>query len=518
MKNILVIDDEESVRDIIPAIFPPEEYHVTAVDNAQTGIDMLSSNTFNVALIDIKMPGKDGIEALKQIKAINPDIEVLIMTGHATMEQAIQAVKHDASDFILKPFDAHEITIPVEKAFKNYELKATNKRLLKEIREERDRLLKMNEKLRELDQMKSSFVSTVSHELRTPLTIINSTVSNIIDGIVGDVPAYQVKWLNMIKQNAHRLGSLIEDILDMARLESGKVDMHRERIDIAGLVKKITANLTTLAEKSSVKLTAAVPEHIPHIDAHPGRIEQVITNLITNAIKFTPAEGTIAASIARKGNFVLISVQDTGIGIAPENLVSIFDRFRQVEKKQDPRAKGIGLGLAIAKEIIAQHNGRIWAESKPGHGSTFTFTLPFSLFASGEKIHVMAIDDDEEIRELYQISLERLGCDVEIMPSGEAALKRIKTSDVAYDVVFCDLNLPGKNGVEVLRDIKEIDAEIQTAIVTAYPDSRLLAEAMKYGPLMIVPKPIDGSTIYEVTRKLIAQKRVLSEAHEQGKQ
>ncbi|MFH1379422.1 MAG: response regulator [bacterium] len=517
MKNLLVIDDEESVTDLIPVIFSDTEYQVVTANSPQEGIDMLDNNTFNVALVDIKMPGKDGIEVLQQIKDKNPDIEVLIMTGHATMEQAILALKNDASDFILKPFDANEIVLPVEKAFKNYELKAKNKRLIKELSEERDRLVKMNKKLMELDQMKSSFVSTVSHELRTPLTIIHSTVNNIIDGIVGEVPPYQTKWLNMIKQNAQRLSALIEDTLNMARLESGRVDMNRERVDIAGLVKKTAENLSELAQKKNITITANIPENIPHVDANPGRIEQVLTNLITNAIKFTPEQGRIEVFVVRKGSYISVSVQDTGIGIAHENLVSIFDRFRQVQNKQDPRVKGIGLGLAIAKEIIAQHNGRIWAESGPGKGSRFIFTLPFSLFISGEKIRVMAIDDDEEIRELYKIALERIGCEVEVMDSGESAVKRIKTSEVAYDIVFCDLNLPGKNGVEVLRDIKEIDPEIQTTIVTAYPDSRLLSEALQYGPLMIVPKPIDGSKIYEVTRKLIAQKRITGDTDDHGK-
>lgn len=516
MKNILVIDDEESIRELIPSIFSGDEYKVVAVKDAQAGMDMLTDGIFQVALVDIKMPGIDGIEVLKQIKAIKPDVEVLIITGHATMEQAIQALKNDASDFILKPFDNEEIRLTVEKALRNHELKVENRRLIKELSEEKDRLLKMNEKLRELDQMKSSFVSTVSHELRTPLTIINSTVNNMLDGVVGEVPEYHIKWLSKIKNNTHRLNSLIEDILDISRLESGKVDMRRGKIDIVALVRKVNTDVLPLAQKNGITLSIHMPESLPKIDANLGRIEQVITNLITNALKFTPSQGSINVSVSRKGSFIFVEVKDSGVGIPKESLQIIFDRFRQVSTTHDAQTKGIGLGLAIAKEIIAQHSGRIWAESEPGKGSTFTFTLPLSLFASGEKVRVMAIDDDEEIREFYHISLERLGCEVEVIADGETAIKRIKNNSETYDVVFCDLNLPGKNGVDIIREIKIIDPEIQTAIVTAFPDSKLLAEAMKSGPIMIVPKPIDGSRIYEVTRQLLAQKRIMADEHSHG--
>ncbi|MBD3272039.1 MAG: response regulator, partial [Elusimicrobia bacterium] len=471
----------------------------------------LKNGIFQVALVDIKMPGTSGIEVLKQIKSTKPDMEVLIITGHASMEQAIQAVRNQASDFILKPFDNQELFDTVEKAFHNYELRADNKRLIKELREERDRLIKLNEKLREVDQMKSSFVSTVSHELRTPLTVINSTVNNLLDGVLGQIPEALIKWLEKIKNNTIRLNALIEDILDMARLESGKVDMHREKINLTSLVTKVVSNLQAISKEKNITITTQIPENLPSIDAHPGRIEQVITNLLTNALKFTPENGEIFVSVTRKGGYVQVAVRDTGIGISSENLLSIFDRFRQVENKQDPRAKGIGLGLAIAKEIIAQHNGRIWAESNPGKGSTFVFMLPLSLFASGDNARIMVIDDDEEILELFKVALERLGSIVETCNNGETAIQTIRTSQVTYDIVYSDLDLPGKNGVDIIREIKQIDPEIQTAIVTAFPDSKLLTEAMQYGPLMIVSKPIDGSKIYEVTRKLLAQKRLVVE-------
>ncbi|MFH1282966.1 MAG: response regulator [bacterium] len=509
MRNILLIDDEESVRELIPNIFPKEEYNIAAVKDGVTGIDMLKSNNFQVALVDIKMPGKNGIEVLKQLKADNPEIEVLIITGHGSMEETIQAMKHDASDFILKPFDNEELFLSVKKAFESYELRAENRRLIRELREEKDRLLKVNEKLRELDQMKSKFVSTVSHELRTPLTVIISTVNNILDGTVGDVPEYHLKWLNMIKSNGQRLNSLIEDILDVSRLESAKEDKNRIRLDIVDLIRKVVSNLSSLAQKNKIKISVNAFESLPMVEAHVGRIEQVVTNLITNSIKFTPPDGLITINIKRKANFISIEVEDTGIGIAKENLKSIFDRFYQVQNNQDGRLKGIGLGLAIAKEIIAQHNGRIWAESQTGKGSKFTFTLPISLFNSSEKVHIMAIEDEEEIRELYKLILEKLGFEVEVVSTGEEGIEMVKKGDKSYDIVFSDLNLPVKNGVEVLHKIKSIDPGIQTAIITAYPDSKLLSEALKYGPLMIVSKPIDERKIYEVVQKLIAQKNII---------
>ena len=210
---------------------------------------------------------------------------MLVVTGHGSMDQAIQALKHDAADFILKPFDNHELVLSVENAVKRYELKAENKRLIKELSSEKERLQKMNEKLMELDQMKSSFVSTVSHELRTPLTVISSTVDNILDGIVGDVPPGQLKWLNMIKNNTERLPTLVEDILDIGRLESGKVDKRRDKVDIVSLVKKTAGNLLPLVQQNNIKLTVSVSNTLPVIDANSSRIEQVATIKIAAGIE-----------------------------------------------------------------------------------------------------------------------------------------------------------------------------------------------------------------------------------------
>jgi len=238
------------------------------------------------------------------------------------------------------------------------------------------RLEEQNEQLQKLDAVKTEFFSNVSHELRTPMTSIKGYVDNMLDRIGGELTERQERYLKRIKANTDRLTRLINDLLDLSRIDRGRTDLLQleiSRIQVLGVVREAFDSLRPVARNAGIELGLEGDPVLSMADRD--RLVQVMNNLIGNAIKFTPNGGRVDVRIKSTGDgFVEVSVVDTGSGIPTRDLDRIFDRFYQV--KREDRKPGTGLGLPISKEIVELHGGRIWAESKVGSGSTFRFTLP----------------------------------------------------------------------------------------------------------------------------------------------
>ncbi len=229
---------------------------------------------------------------------------------------------------------------------------------------------------KELERMKSNFLSVVSHELKTPLHSIKGFVDIILMNKTGPVTDIQRDFLETVKQQTDHLQRMIDDLLEFSRLESGQVTLRLQPVDIPVVAEAVVDKLTPLADTSNVTLINQVPEELPTISADPWRLEQVVTNLVDNAIKFTPAQGNVIISAIDRGDYLEVGVQDSGIGIAPDQVDRIFDRFYQVDGGANRLYKGAGLGLTICRHIVEHHGGRIWAESEFDAGATFRFTVP----------------------------------------------------------------------------------------------------------------------------------------------
>ena len=266
----------------------------------------------------------------------------------------------------------------------------------------------MAERLKELDQMKKDFLSSVTHDLRSPLAAIESYVNEMLEGGVEEFAKTGVEDLTTIKNNTIRLSHFINDLLDMARIEAGKMEIEPQLLDLSSLVTEVVTIFMPKADKEKINLRIELPIDLPKVFADGDKIRQVLTNLISNGIKFTPPKGTItinAEQMMENPEFVLVKVSDTGVGIPPEDLNRIFDKFhrvgdvfeyvykndrlpedmdkaldkfRQVKEVREKvkRGKGTGFGLFIVKSIVELHGGKVWAESKLGEGATFIFTLP----------------------------------------------------------------------------------------------------------------------------------------------
>jgi two-component system, NtrC family, sensor histidine kinase KinB len=235
-------------------------------------------------------------------------------------------------------------------------------------------------KQRELDQLKSNFVASVSHELRTPLVAIEKSITLILSNAAGPISQNQEQFLSIAERNIKRLSLLINDLLDLSKLEAGKMELTRELCSIESMIDESFKSFDTWASTKSIRMEKNIHGPISDLYADPNRINQVFNNLIGNAIKFTPNNGSIVieASFDNENKEIKVIVQDTGSGIAQSDLKKVFDKFYQAVGKSHSEIIGTGIGLSIAKEIVELHGGRIWAESEQGHGAGFIFTLPLN--------------------------------------------------------------------------------------------------------------------------------------------
>jgi signal transduction histidine kinase len=224
----------------------------------------------------------------------------------------------------------------------------------------------------EIDEMKNEFISVASHEMRTPMTSIKGSLELLLGGYAGELPAEATELLGISLTAVDRLVRLINDLLDISKIESGKMEFHLDRLDVGDCVRKSMRSLRALAEAHKVSIVSEADAALPAVLADRDRLEQVITNLLSNALKYTPADSVVRVRARHLENVVRVSVMDQGPGIPPNQLERIFDRFYQLEGSK----KGSGLGLTICRALIEQHGGRIWVESELGKGSQFHFELP----------------------------------------------------------------------------------------------------------------------------------------------
>jgi len=247
-----------------------------------------------------------------------------------------------------------------------------------------ERLRKANEKLKEYNQLKDEFISTASHELRTPLSIIMGAIRLILDEIPGKIVEEQRDVLAMAMENMQRLSRIVDSLLSISRIESGKLDLQKTVVNICELIKGTVSDYKDLAQEKALSLDCEVPEHSVDICLDPDKTKEVLINLISNSVKFTPEGGWVKVICTKQDGKVLVSVQDSGVGIAKEDIPKLFDKFTQFGRKAGPGEKGTGLGLAIAKELVEMHGGKIEVESKVNKGTTFTVSLPLTTETKAE--------------------------------------------------------------------------------------------------------------------------------------
>jgi signal transduction histidine kinase len=356
---ILVIDDEEAMRDSCSLILSKDGYTAETAENGQIGLEKAREMKPALALIDLKMPGLSGFEVLERIKDIDPGIIPIVITGYATVESAVEAMKKGAYDFLPKPFTPDELRIIIRRAL-----------------ERRKLALEAETLRREKKLMEENFITMVSHQLRSPLVAIQQYFEVILAGMVGQVEEAQKEMILRARERLESLLRLINDWLDMARISRGQIVDKLKPLALEKLLEKQVEFMKPLAQESGVKLELRPMGRTALVLADEQSLEQVFSNLISNAIKYNKPGGSVIVTLREEDGTLVADVTDTGIGISREHLPLVFDQFYRVSRREDQKTKGTGLGLAIAKKIVEAHNGIIQVESEPERGSTFSVRLP----------------------------------------------------------------------------------------------------------------------------------------------
>ncbi len=369
--QVLFLDDEESILDGIQRLFIKEPYGIFTAGKADQARDILSKEKIKVVVSDQRMPEIQGIKFLQEVKEKYPDAVRILFTGYTDFSAAEEAINvGEVYRFISKPWKTAELLSTIRQSIEHYDL-------IIEARNKKEELEVTNKKLKAMYEMQKEFTSTVSHELRTPLASIKTAIDIVMSGTAGDITKDQKNFLGKAKDNVDRLNRLINDILDLSKLESGKMQLKMEKSNINNIIKEITSLQECVAKQKGLYLKAELDPHLPMLLMDSDRIVQLLSNLINNAIKFTETGGiTICSKNHPDANHIEVVVKDTGPGIKEEDISKLFQKFQQLGDPATRQTGGTGLGLAICKEIVSQHGGKIWVESKPGKGTEFYFLLP----------------------------------------------------------------------------------------------------------------------------------------------
>jgi len=372
-EKVLVVDDEESVREMVSKIVTHIGHEVVTAGNGKEALEELRNEPFTILITDIKMPEMDGFELMKACRVQFPNLYIICMTAHGASYTYTDVVTSGATDYITKPFTIDEVRAKLNRVIRE-------RNLIGDLTQKSMELEAANAELKRLDQLKSSFISSVSHELRTPLTVIKEFISLMLEGYVGTLTEDQKEYLGIANKNIVRLTNLIETLLDFSRIESGKgLKLRFEPIPLIEVIEDASMTLSQQLGEKGITLENCLDPETPLVLIDRNRLTEVFINLISNGIKFTPPGGKItidSRGLTEGRDYLKVVVSDTGVGILPEDLPKIFDRFYQGQKTQTGMITGTGLGLAITKEIIEGHQGSIHAESKPGSSTSFVLTLP----------------------------------------------------------------------------------------------------------------------------------------------
>lgn len=484
--HILVVDDELGIREGCKRALSAEGFFVDDAEDGNKGLQKVKKNPYDLVLVDLMMPGISGLELIEKIRLIDPEIILVVITGHATIETAVEATKKGAYDYLPKPFSPEELAAVVKRGLETRHLRLMAKKLyqerdqrLLELVNERSRIrtiigcmadgvlvaniegrlvlwntasvkmlksrgfdvagepleyyiknkamveaitevlkttdenfsmisreLEMDDqktvlmasiapirdekgnvlgavsvfrditKLKEIDKIKSQFVSMVAHELRAPLAAIKGWLDIVISGEGGGDEEQQRQWLQRARERSDSLLALVNDLLEINRMEAGKIALKMEPVEVGDIIKRILDFMKPEAEKRGLVVEDKLPDHLPLIQADKRDMEKLFTNLIANAIKYNVENGSVVVEGDVEGHYVCYRVKDSGIGIEAENLSHIFEDFFRVDHEDVKKIPGTGLGLTIAKKIVNSHFGHIKVESEPGKGSTFSVCLP----------------------------------------------------------------------------------------------------------------------------------------------
>lgn len=522
--RLLIVDDEESLRITTAAILEKEGYAVDTASSGDEAIALLEQTDYDLVLTDLHMEGGDGLSVLNQIRRQSPLTISVVLTGFASVESAIAALQEGAYDYLVKPCDIDSMKHTIRRGVEHRrlmlaeqkartDLEQLNLDLERRIAERTAELTRLNAELAEANRAKDVFLATLSHELRTPLTPVVGWIKLLRSGNLDEKSVAQA--LDAIERNAWLQSKLIDDLLDTSRIATGKLHFEPKPTDLNAVVKAAIDTVRASAAARSIELSLCLCPSTLVVMGEPVRLQQIAWNLISNAIKFTEPGGKVIVKTENKGSQARLIVTDTGVGIAPEFLPHVFDRFKQADGSTSRRYGGLGLGLAIADALAKMHAGHIVAESAGvGHGSCFTLHVDLATSERlapepvAEKVHsffgldVLIVEDSVDTLSLLSAIFGREGANVTTAASAAEALEHAISK--RPHIVISDIGMPDVDGYQLLKQLKVIPGMdgVPAIAISGYASEEDRERALGTGYHALVAKPIDVDILFNLIHDL----------------
>jgi signal transduction histidine kinase len=564
--RILIVDDSPEDRASYRRLLQKNEvrrYEFLEAESGEEGLEIAQREAPDCLLLDYRLPDVDGLEFLTRLAGEGRRLPVIVLTGQGNEAVAVEAMKNGAQDYLLKGSvtrdrlqsavenaiervalrrKVEEQTAELQRMYQDLEvlvqqrtaeLSVANEELKKEIRirewaeRERARLLVLEQQARreaeEANRMKDEFLATLSHELRTPLNAILGWTQVLRSGKLDEATA--VRALETIERNARAQAQLISDLLDVSRIITGKLRLDLKPIELPRIIDATLDSIRPAADAKDIQLDVALAPLRSPVVGDADRLQQVVWNLLSNAIKFTPRGGRVAVRLETSQQNAVIRVTDTGVGIRPDFLPYVFDRFRQAESTITRSHGGLGLGLSIVRHLVELHGGTVEVDSPgEGRGATFSVQLPIrseltevlSDDRAGQSgwqslwnptllqgVRVLVVEDEVDTRDLLITALQQCGA---LVTGVATTAEALDSFDTVPDVIVSDIGLPGEDGYELLRKVRSLapdrGGKVPAAALTAFARAEDRLRALEAGFETHLAKPLDPSELVATVARL----------------
>jgi signal transduction histidine kinase len=525
--RLLVVDDEESVALTVGEVLRQEGFLVTTAQSGNEAVERLNESEFDLVLTDLHMEGGDGITVLEEVRRRDPLLITIVLTGFASVESAISALRHGAYDYLIKPCLIDDLKFTVRRGIEHRSLmlaerqaraslEQLNRELERRVSERTAELQKLNEDLAQANRAKDMFLATLSHELRTPLTPVLGWVNLLKSGALDASGMAQA--FDTIERNARLQARLIDDLLDVSRIVSGKLRFDPEPVEINAAIEAALETVKANAAARRIELCADLSDTPLIVQGSSVRLQQIVWNLLSNAIKFTEGGGRVHLRVEAEEGEARIIIEDTGIGIEPSFLPHVFDRFRQADPSTTRQYGGLGLGLAIVDALARMHSGRVTAESDGiGRGAKFTFKMPYLVgSAHGREVEayagrfelpqpVLLVDDSSDTLELLCALFEQYDCRVLAANSAPEALRLIEAETPR--LIISDIGLPNVDGYEFIERVRRLPGmdKVPAIAISGYAMEEDRLRALEAGYAAHIAKPIEPDRLFQIIQRLVKQ-------------
>ena len=550
--NILIVDDEPKNLTVLETVLDDPGYRLIRAGSGEEALLALVAHEFAVLVLDVRMPGMTGFELAQLIKERKKTarVPIIFLTAYYNEDQHIlEGYGSGAVDYLHKPVNVSvlrsKVAIFAELHRKGRALEVSNRSLLAEVAERRkaeERLSELNEsldqrviertdalqaseaRLRDANRRKDEFLATLAHELRNPLAPVRNAVQLLrLKGLATP----ELQWAaEMIERQVRAMSRLIDDLMDVSRINQGRIELRRDRVQVRDLLEDAVESTRPFIDEFGHQVQLSLPQQKLLLEADATRLTQAFMNLLNNAAKYMDRGGRIDIDVRKVKNEMVVTVKDTGIGIAADRLESVFELFSQVETALSRSRGGLGIGLSLTRQLVEMHGGSVLARSKGlGHGSEFEVRLPLASdrrasatehsvpetdddrFAPGAELRILVADDNQDAAATLAALLELMGHRVCQVHDGEAAV--LAAADFDPDVVLLDIGMPKLNGYQACRQIRDQPGGSAKILIACTgwgqaDDRRKSGEA---GFDQHLVKPVDPAALADLLNAVVAKDR-----------